>query len=621
MIYLKKDELCQWIMYSFYVNSNELITFPYFIIIDKVWEFFMPEDKISPELNIALETPEDDREKSLDLNVGYDEQLDEWELIVRFVGSLDEIREELNISIEELLGGFAIIRIPRYLIDRLSEYPQILYIEKPKSLILEQMEGIGSSCINRLRLPDYNLTGRGVLTACIDSGVDFYHRDFRNADGTTRIVTMWDQTIPGNPPEGFQTGSVYSEEEINEALALEGNMEESRKIVPQFDATGHGTAVLGIMAGNGLSSIERIVGVATESDIIVVKLGNTDGKGFPRTTQLMLALDYSMRFAIEIGKPLAINISFGNNYGAHTGDSMLERYMDTIANLYKVLIATGTGNDGITARHTAGRLSPYEPETVEIVAGEYLTSFNLQIYKHYADEFDIVIEAPDGRSIGILSAYSRVQEYVLPRDIISVYYSDPTPFSPQQEIYISWIPVETYVTAGIWKLHFIPRNITSGDYNMWLPVAGSTSSEVSFANPVLFNTLVVPSTARYVMSVAAYDSRFDTYAAFSGRGAEHTEMMSVYAKPDLAAPGVAINTCRAGGGYGLFSGTSFAAPFVTGAAALLLQYGIVDGNDPYLYGEKLRASLIRGARRLPFQEKVPSALVGYGALCVADSIL
>lgn len=578
----------------------------------------MDENKISPDLNVAMDTTEEDREKSLDLNVGYNELLEEWELIVRFSGSLDEVREELNVSIEELLGGFAIVRIPQYLIGRLSEYPQIHYIEKPKALILEQMEGIGSSCINRVRLPDYNLTGRNVLTACLDSGVDFYHRDFRNADGTTRIVTMWDQTTPGNPPAGFRTGSVYSEAEINEALALEGNRARSREIVPQFDATGHGTAVLGIMAGNGLSSIERNVGVAPESDIIVVKLGNPDGKGFPRTTELMLALDYTMRFAMETGKPLSINISFGNNYGAHTGDSLLERYIDTIANMYKVFIATGTGNDGITARHTAGRLSAFETETVEIFAAAYLSSFNLQIYKHYSDSFDIVIESPDGRRIGPLSPYSRVQEYTLPGDIISVYYSEPTPFTPAQEIYISWIPVHTYVTSGIWKIYLIPRNIIAGDYNMWLPVAGSTSSEVSFVNPVLFNTLVVPSTARYVMSVAAYDSRFDTYAAFSGRGAEN--QLPISAKPDLAAPGVAINTCRAGGGYGLFSGTSFAAPFVTGAGALLMQYGIVDGNDPYLYGEKVRASLQRGARRLTFQESVPSPLVGYGALCVADSI-
>lgn len=581
---------------------------------------------------MAIGIQEEEREKSLDLNVGYSRLFDEWELIVRFTGSLEEIKNELNISIEELLGGYAIIRIPQYLIGRLSDYSQIDYIEKPKSLVLEQMEGIGSSCVNRVRLPDYNLTGKGTLVACLDSGVDFYHPDFRNADGTTRIAVMWDQTTPGNPPEGYTTGSVYTTEDINAAIEAreagssgqgndQGQPDRGRDIVPEFDATGHGTAVLGIMAGNGRGSNRGIVGVAPEAEIIVVKLGNPDGKGFPRTTQLMLAIDFAVRYAMGTGKPLAINISFGNNYGAHNGDSILERYMDTVSNLYKMSIVTGTGNDGITARHTAGNLSGGQRETVEIYVADYMNSFNLQIWKHYLDDFDIFIESPANRQIGPLSSYSRVQNYVLPEDMISVYYSEPTPYNPEQEIYISWIPRGDYVTPGIWKIYLQPRRIIAGDYNMWLPVAGSTSSEVSFVRPNIFNTLVVPSTARYVISVAAYDSRNDTYAGFSGRGPNlEQELPQAVGKPDLAAPGVAINTSRSGGGYGEFSGTSFAAPFVTGAAALLMQYGIVDGKDPYLYGEKIRAALIRGARKLPFQESQPSPLVGWGALCVSNSL-
>lgn len=581
----------------------------------------MTESKISPELNMALGISEEEREKSLNLNVGYSEQFEEWELIIRYTGSLVEIQEELGITIEELLGGYAIVRIPQYLVGRLSDYPQIDYIEKPKALILEQMEGISASCVNRVRLPDYNLTGSGTLVACLDSGVDFYHRDFRNPDGTTRIITMWDQTTPGNPPEGFATGSEYSREEINAALEVENDINRRKEIVPEFDGTGHGTAVLGIMAGNGLSSSERIIGVAPEAEIIVVKLGNPDDRGFPRTTQLMLALDYAVRFAIREEKPLAINISYGNNYGAHNGDSIVERYIDTIAGLYRISIVTGTGNDGITARHTSGRLVNRNTEMVEIYVGDYMRSFNLQIWKHYLDKFDIIIESPTNRQIGPFSSYSRVQNYILPDDLLAVYYSEPTPYNPEQEIYISWIPREDYITPGIWRIYLEPKSIIAGDYNMWLPVAGSTSSEVSFVRPVIFNTLVVPSTARYVLSVAAYNSRNDTFASFSGRGPELEQgLPQTVGKPDLAAPGVAINTCKVGGGYREVSGTSFAAPFVTGAAALLMQYGIVEGRDPYLYGEKIRASLIKGARRLPFQASQPSPLVGWGALCVSDSI-
>lgn len=576
---------------------------------DKIWDFSMEREKISPELMLAIAISEREREKSLDLDVGYSELFDEWELIVRYTGSLDVIRQELSISVEELLGGYAILRIPQYLIGRLSEYPQIDYIEKPKNLLIEEMEGIRQSCINRVRLPDFDLTGRGTLVACLDSGVDIYHEAFRKADGTTKIAVLWDQTIPGNPPEGFTVGSIYTNEDINEALQKENDPNGRQQVVPQFDSSGHGTAVLGILTE-----------VAPEAECIVVKMGSATRTGFPRTTQLMLAIDFSVRFAISTGKPLAINISYGNNYGAHNGNSILEQYMDNISNLYRNTIAAGTGNDGLSGRHFSGKLEGNQSQNVEIYAADYLQAFNLQIWKTYQDNFDILVESPTGQRIGPFSVYSGVQNYRLAGEDVVVYYSEPTPYNPRQEIYISWIPNQTYITSGIWKIILTPRSVIDGSYQMWLPVAGSTSSEVSFLRPVQAGTLVVPSTARYVISVAAYDSRNDTFAPFSGRGIGNGLSVLQVQKPDLAAPGVDINTAFVGGGYADRSGTSFATPFVTGAAALLMQWGIVNENDPYMFGEKVRASLIKGARRLPFQERLPTAEAGWGALCVADSI-
>lgn len=576
----------------------------------------MAEQKISPELQVAMRVSEEEREKSLDLDVGYSELFEEWELIVKYVGDLNGIRQELGIGIEELLGGYAIVRISQRLIDRLSNYPQIQYIEKPKNLLIEQMEGIEKSCVARIRQSDYDLTGKGCLVACLDSGVDIYHRDFRNADGTTRLLTLWDQTIPGNPPSGFYTGSVYNEDTINRALALENDLDARRAVVGQFDSTGHGTAVLGIMAGNG--------GMAPEASIIAVKLGNPSDTGYPRTTQLMLAMDYAIRFAMERNQPLAINISYGNNYGAHNGDSILEQYIDTISRLYRVSIAAGTGNEGVSSRHAAGVLKAGVDQIIEISVAEYVQAFNLQIWKNYADRFELLIETPEGKRIGPIQSFSQVQSINAGEERVVVYFGEPTPVNPQQEIYISWIPNNQYISEGIWRVSLIPRQIVSGAYNMWLPVSGSTTAQVSFVTPSLYNTLVVPASARGVISVSAYDSRNDTFAAFSGRGAMSNVIPfgSLFdIKPDIAAPGVAINTCEVGGGYGVYSGTSFATPFVTGAAALLMQWGIVNGNDPYLYGEKVRANLIRGARKLPFQERIPSPLVGWGALCVSDSII
>lgn len=571
-------------------------------------------EKKSVELEMAVATPLDVRKASLDLNVGYDELLEEWELIIRYTGNVENIKAELGINIEELLGGYGITKIPANKVDLLAAYPQIDYIEKPKGLYFQQMEGIASSCVNRVRLPDYNLTGKGVIVVCIDSGVDIYHPDFRTKEGDSRILYYWDQTREGNPPGEYSIGTEFTKAEIDEML-YEG------RPFPSKDYSGHGTAVLGIMAGNGNASGGRIVGMAPEADIIVVKLGNPDDYGFPRTTQLMLGIDFAIRRGIMERKPIAINISFGNNYGDHNGESIVETYLDYVAGLYQLNIVAGSGNEGLSGRHAAGVLSfvpyLYQEKITEFVVENFLTSFNLQVWKYFEDTFDVFMELPSGKRIGPFSSLSEVQNYTADGNRISVLYGEPTPYNRRQEIYISVTPDETYLSYGVWKMVFVPRNIIVGQYNMWLPVAGSTSSNVYFIQPTLSNTVVIPATAQRVITVSGYDSGSETYAAFSGRGTNVYEDIN---KPDLCAPAVNINSCSVGGGYQSVTGTSFAAPFVTGACALLMEYGIVNGEDPYLYGEKMRAVLTRGALPLPFQEQIPDSIAGYGRLCVSNSI-
>ena len=174
-----------------------------------------------------------------------------------------------------------------------------------------------------------------------------------------------------------------------------------------------------------------------------------------------------------------------------------------------------------------------------------------------------------------------------------------------------------YVNSGIWTFTLVPRQVVDGRFDMRLPGGGVLNTGTKFLNPNPETTLTVPGTAAKVITVGAYDSQNQTYADFSGRGFTR---VTNQVKPDLAAPGVDITTARAGGGYTSVTGTSFATPFVTGAAALLMEWGIVRGNDPFLFGEKVKAYLRRGARQLPGYARWPNEMLGYGVLCVQKSL-
>lgn len=574
---------------------------------------FMPNAKLDNELNLSLDIPEQEREKATNLNVGYSPEENTWELIVKYSGSLERIREELNVSVVELLNEYAVITIPESQIDRLSDFEEIEFIEKPKRLFYEVIEGRRASCINPLQTPDVNLFGEGVLIGVIDSGIDYSHPDFRNEDGTTRIAALWDQTIRGNPPAGYDIGTLYTRDQINEALQVP--MPQRMEIVPSTDISGHGTHVAGIAAGNGRASNGLYRGVASKSELVVVKLGTSVGDSFPRTTQLMQGIDYVIRYAIESGRPMAINISFGNNYGSHTGRTLLESYINDVANLWKTSIVIGTGNEGASGNHAQGILTMGTNQLVEIAVSEFEFSLNIQIWKNYFDHFDISIIAPNGTRVGPIPRILGKQQFTIGQTGILLYYGDPTPYNPQQEIYIELIPTNRYINAGVWGIELVPRRIVVGNYDMWLPAGGVKNPGTRFLLSSEYTTLTVPSTAVRAISVGAYNAYTDSYAPFSGRG--FTRNMEI--KPDLVAPGVNINSCSPGGGYTVRSGTSMATPFVTGSAALLMQWGIVRGNDPFLYGEKVKAYLINGARHLRIENVYPNRTLGYGALCLEST--
>lgn len=280
----------------------------------------MQSQNVDNVLNLALDATQEERIKSLNLNVGYNAEEKEWEVIIKYSGSLAAVREFAP-GVTELRSEYAIVRVKERDVQRLSEVPQIEYIEKPKRLFFQAENGRRVSCINQVqntRLFSYSqaLFGNGVLVAVLDSGIDYANYDFRNEDGSTRIYRLWDQTISGNPPEGYAFGSEYTREMIDEALR-KGTQAERYQMVPSGDTSGHGTAVAGIAAGNGRGSGSLARGVASESELVIVKLGVPRAESFPRTTELMAGLNYVIDLAAKKGMPVAVNMSIGNTYGAH----------------------------------------------------------------------------------------------------------------------------------------------------------------------------------------------------------------------------------------------------------------------------------------------------------------
>ncbi len=571
----------------------------------------MPDQKLENLLNLALDATEEERDKSLELNVGYNPIEREWDLIVKYSGSLDCVRA-LGAQVVEMQNEFAIVTIRESLVDAMSECPTVEYVEKPKRLFFQIEDGKRASCITPVQRPPLSLSGRGVLVAVIDSGIDYENEVFRNEDGTTRIRSLWDQTIMGNPPEGYVIGTEYTREEINEALRA-STRQERLQIVPSQDISGHGTSVAGIAAGNS----QEYQGVAYESDLIIVKLGVPREEGFPRTTELIQALDYVVRKALEYQLPVAVNLSFGNTYGPHDGSSLLERFVEDIANTWKSVICIGTGNEGSSAGHTSGILVDSEETVIELAVQENSPSLNVQIWKAYFDLVDISLISPSGVRIGPIQEVLGSQRFVVGNTQILLYYGEPSPFSIDQEIFIDFLPRDSYIDSGVWRIVLTPREIVNGEYALWLPSQAVLNPGTGFLFPTEERTLTIPSTSYRTIGVGAYDATTFTYADFSGRGPAGPGRR---AKPDIVAPGVDITAPIPGGSFEELSGTSFATPFATGGAALLMEWGIERGNDPFLYGEKVKAYFQRGARPFVGITEYPSPLVGYGALCVEDSL-
>lgn len=532
--------------------------------------------KIDVSLRASLEATPVERNASDDLSTGSSSD-GFWNLIVLYTGSPQTLQNEFpSSSFTFLLGNYAIVKISEDDIPSLAAFPQVIYIERPRQLFFEIVSARQASCLSAIQEnSSYGLTGKGILISVIDSGIDYAHPDFCNPDKTTRLVALWDQTILADPsagrfaPAGYSQGTLFSPEQINAALQAD-TFEQRMELVPSTDVTGHGTHVAGIAAGNGRASGGLYRGVAPESSLLAVKLGSPDPKGFPNTIELMQAVDFSVRYALEHTVPLVINLSFGNTYGSHSGTSLLETYLDYVSNLGRINIVVGSGNEGNNGGHASARLASLESARIEFAVGNYESSLSIQIWKNYWDDIRFQLTPPGlGTSFKIPNQPGSWR-FSFGTTQILVYYGLPSPYSLYQEIAIDLLPRRDYISGGVWFFTAEARSVIEGIIDLWMPAAAIRGTATQFLTPTTETTLTIPSTAGNVITVGAYDSSTNTLAPFSGRGYTWN---TGQVKPDLVAPGVDITSCAVGGGYESRSGTSMAAPFVSGSCALLMQWG------------------------------------------------
>ncbi len=516
------------------------------------------------------------------------------------------------------------------------------YYSVPKLYGLMDTTSFDASGITAtLNQPLLNVRGQGVLIGFLDTGIDYLREDFKASGGRTRIAAIWDQTIQSvnyeedtgeaagteqydrEQVQGMvQYGTVYTREDINAALAAEREGQNPYDIVPSRDENGHGTFLAGVAAA---SETADYIGAAPEAEILMVKL--KPAKKYLRDfyllperveayseTDMMMGVRFLQQYAIREKKPLVICVGLGTSSGSRTGALPFADLLNTLARQVNIVVVTCTGNEANNRTHTSGlAVSDTEPSEIEITVGADERGFVMEIWAESLDILSVAITSPSGERISRIPARidtGGVYNFLLERSQVAVDYRVVESASGYEVIFMRFInPAQ-----GIWKIHLYSLTNIVGRYNAWLPLKQFLSGDTYFLNSNPSTTLTEPSAAERVISVGAYNHITDASYAASGRGYTATGLI----KPDFVAPGVDVYGVRAGGGYTTRTGTSVAAAHAAGAAALLLTWGVTDGNLPYMGTNEVKSVLIRGAKR-ENNTVYPNNIYGYGKMDVIEA--
>ena len=548
--------------------------------------------------------------------------------VVAYDGDIQkEIDDIKDASIFFIDDNFAILSI------KLQNYMET--IRSIKSIIYIELNGIytlGESPVEDSKAPIFhinpslNLRGSGVVVAIVDTGIDYLNNEFMREDETTRILRIWDQTIDsGKTPDGFISGSEYTEEDINKAIQAQKQGQNPYDIVPSKDDYGHGTKMAGIVGARGMN--REIVGVAPDCEFIIIKLQEAakeyvdfyyakGDKAKYRNTDIIMALKYLYELSFTLNKPMIIYLPLGSNLGDHAGASILERYVDTkISGRNSLFVVTSTGNQGNTDTHTSGRIkSNGDSQIIELNCGKEQQGLVLQIYAQRPSKIKLGILSPSGeifentnprKTKHILIDDSPTWKFIYEGTRVQVTYDSPDEFTGDEKFVIKM----DGVTEGVWRFILTGNNIVDGKYYAWILQRELLAENTRFLNPSPYTTLTIPGTAKTIINTSYYNQNNGAIVSESGRGYTTKD----YIQPIITAGGINAITTKPGGGTITMSGASVAGAILAGCCALILQWAVVDGNDPQMYATKLQAYIIRGARKRE-GDTYPNRQWGYGIL-------
>ncbi len=520
------------------------------------------------------------------------------DFIVKYMGNFQEdLGDVPGFSFQKINGIYGVVYAPLTEIGTLN-INTYSYSFIPKCYTHMDLGSLSASGITRLQEHPYlQLKGSGTAVAVVDSGIDYRNPVFQNEMGS-RILCIWDQTLEGDGKE-VPYGRVFWKKDIDQALASGNPLE----IVPSVDTDGHGTRMAAIAAGNYFPE-ENFSGAAPEAMLIIVKVKPAkkylrEFYLFPAEAELfqendiMTGMDFAVRIANDRRMPLSLCLGIGSSQGAHIGKNPLSLYVDYISQYSLISVSIAAGNEGAARHHYAGRLTDRENQaSAELRVGNKEPGFTMEFWGEPPEIYNLSLQSPTGEILDISASLGEVTQelsFVFVETRVKVNYVSIERQTGYTLVYFQFIQP----APGIWRIFVRGRDGQNVGFHIWLPVQGLISEETYFLEPSPYNTVTAPGDSLESITVTAYQYRDNSLYVQASRGF----MPDGNVVPQVAAPGVQIRVPQLNGLYGNASGTSLSAAQTAGAAALLFEWAVIRGNQPYFTGSSVKNYITRGAER------------------------